>query len=525
MMAATDSAAPIGGWRPGDATGPATVLAATVLLLLTWWASLSTVLNHDSAWYLHAAGVILDGGRLYHDVVEINPPLAFFLAVPPVWLARLTGLFPVDLFYAWIYALTALSLALSWRALGLLPGLPDRVRQGLLLAAFLALVLCTWRQIGQREHFLVVFALPYLLLLAARSVNASARTGFAGAIGAFAAFGFALKPHFLLLPAAAEVYRMARSRQMAGLLRPETVVLAACIAAYGMAVVFLTPEYLTRFVPWGLDVYHVYGGPLLGILWRWETLLLLLILPICLRDRATPSVRPVRELFLLAAICAYAIYLVQFKGWTYHRFPVTACLLMALAASLLAELETVGSDLRRLLRPRPIILTLLFGWLALGLVTAGSYENRFFKRALPAIQSHGSGGSLHVFSSNVWQAFPLAIYARIPSSSRFSTLWLLPGVQQGIADAERIGDDARLSRLRVIEQYAIDAVIQDLEAHPPELVLVDTRAEKSYFGDVDFDYIAYFSRDPRFAAIWQDYRQIDTIGAFQLYRRTGRRGP
>ncbi|MCA9170349.1 MAG: hypothetical protein KDB23_21875, partial [Planctomycetales bacterium] len=36
-------------------------------------------LNHDSSWYLIATRMWLDGAQLYQDVMETNPPLAFYL--------------------------------------------------------------------------------------------------------------------------------------------------------------------------------------------------------------------------------------------------------------------------------------------------------------------------------------------------------------------------------------------------------------------------------------------------------------
>ena len=48
-------------------------------------------LNHDAAWYLHMVGVMLDGGTIYRDVIDTNPPLIVYLTTPPVWLGRVTG--------------------------------------------------------------------------------------------------------------------------------------------------------------------------------------------------------------------------------------------------------------------------------------------------------------------------------------------------------------------------------------------------------------------------------------------------
>ena len=90
-----------------------------------WWfvlvAPFLTHINHDVAWYLYSAGRLLDGGRMYQDIfVDVNPPLALYLTVPPVYLARLTGMFSVDIFIAYLCVLMLASLTimlcscLSW---------------------------------------------------------------------------------------------------------------------------------------------------------------------------------------------------------------------------------------------------------------------------------------------------------------------------------------------------------------------------------------------------------------------------
>src|SRR5271157_3589705 len=48
----------------------------------------------DVSWLLTVAERLLDGQRLYVDVIESNPPASVFLYVPPVAIARLLGLRP-----------------------------------------------------------------------------------------------------------------------------------------------------------------------------------------------------------------------------------------------------------------------------------------------------------------------------------------------------------------------------------------------------------------------------------------------
>ena len=67
--------------------------------------------------------------------------------------------------------------------------------------------------------------------------------------------------------------------------------------------------------------------------------------------------------------------------------------------------------------------------------------------------------------------------------------------------------------------YAHDAVVADLTRWSPALIFVDVREDKDYFGGLPFDYIAYFSEDPRFAQIWSRYELFLDFGTYHLYRR------
>ncbi|HEU4439118.1 MAG TPA: hypothetical protein VFT36_07695, partial [Methylomirabilota bacterium] len=139
------------------------------LLGMLWLASLvyflHTTLNHDVAWYLVAADRFLDGARLYRDIIEVNPPLAFYLAVPPVAAARLTGWEPIDCLVVYVFLLIALSLAICDHLLKTQSDRSAGYRVGVLFAAWAALVLQPLALLGQREHFAVILSLPYLVLL------------------------------------------------------------------------------------------------------------------------------------------------------------------------------------------------------------------------------------------------------------------------------------------------------------------------------------------------------------------------
>ncbi len=66
-------------------------------------------LNHDTSWYLVSTRMFIDGATLYDDIVEINPPLAFYLTVPSILLSDFTGLRPMTAFFMYVSALGGLS--------------------------------------------------------------------------------------------------------------------------------------------------------------------------------------------------------------------------------------------------------------------------------------------------------------------------------------------------------------------------------------------------------------------------------
>ncbi len=123
--------------------------------------------NGDAAWLLILAERWLDGARLYVDVLETNPPMSILLYVPPVWLARQTGL-PAEIWmYALVAGLAAISLAATWRLCGS-AGLEGRSRAIFVAVAAFALLVMPARCFAEREHIAAIALLPYLMLLVAR---------------------------------------------------------------------------------------------------------------------------------------------------------------------------------------------------------------------------------------------------------------------------------------------------------------------------------------------------------------------
>ncbi len=481
---------------------------------------IGSVINHDTAWYLYSGERFLEGGRLYRDIfVDVNPPLGLLLTLPATALARWLGVFPVDVFVVYGFVLIALSLAATARILRADQQLAPPMRRGFIVLAALAMTVCTMGEFGQREHLLIVLALPYLCLLALRASDVPVNRLLAAAAGGAAALGFALKPHFLLIPIGLEIYRAAVSKRVGALVRPETLSLTGVGLLYGAGIALLAPEYLDRIVPYALEVYNnAFRHPLRVVLFTPETVLVATALVLCLRQRPALQKPPLSGVMFVTAVCTLAAYIVQSKGWAYQLYPTTASLFLGFSYFVLAPWCGRLRDGQPVhVGPRlPVAVSFLaVVLLVAALVHRGGYNNRFMSAFMPYVEAQPSTRSILVLSSNVSAGFPMVNYADVGWSSRFPTLWLLPGalLQRHATDGT---DDMLLDE---IERYTRNAVLADFTSHPPDLVIVDNREKKSYFGDLSVDYIDYFTEDPRFASVWANYEWIADEGDYRLYRR------
>ena len=121
----------------------------------------SLTLNHDKRWYLVAPGLCRDGAKLYQDVMEINPPLAFYLTAAPLFLADLFGLSEKTAFCVTLVVMTGVSLYWVRSLLLRAPDLTREQRRALLAGFGLALIVVPIGNFGQREHIMMVLSAPY----------------------------------------------------------------------------------------------------------------------------------------------------------------------------------------------------------------------------------------------------------------------------------------------------------------------------------------------------------------------------
>jgi hypothetical protein len=448
-------------------------------------------ISHDVAWYLVVAERILDGAVLYEDIIEVNPPLGMWFAVPSVFIARLYGIGAIGTFTGFTLLLALLSLGLSANVLrrsGLSAGIP-------LLVLALALFFLPGRDFGQREHLLFTLCVPWLLLRSARLDAKTFPVPLALVLGALAALGVALKVHALVGLIAVELWCLLKQRSLRTWLQPEHLALAVTGIAYALLVWTFAPGFFGTNLRLGIEAYLPYydvsgsvtqARALVGVVMTG------LLIALAERERGHWSALiSVLAASLLGFTIAYGLQ----PGFGYQFLPAASALMVAMGLVAVAARSRIV---------RLVALCVIATPLLHVLPASEGNRNAFFAALLDRYRPDAR--SFFVASTNVSSAFPLAIERQLQWTSRFPTQWLAPHVAEHGWNTP-------------IAELARRFVVDDLIAGRPDIVIVDTRLKQSYFKDKPLDFLAFWDTDPRFGPLWSEYRRTGTHLGFEVWIR------
>lgn len=481
---------------------------------------LAPPMNHDVAAVLNFAERWLAGERLYRDLIDVNPPLVFMVTLIPAALAAWT---PLDGPQSLLVCMLALCAGL-WRMTHALRRgrAEDPIEAATLSAVIPLLLVMAGYDFGQREHLMAICAIPYAIL-ATRRIE-GLHTGRALAIGVtlLAAMAFALKPHFLAVPALVEGFILLKRGPRRALADPLPWLMALVWMLYLASIPLLFPDYFGYVVPlvWqyytdlgSFDAWGVLVSPVLGP----AVLLLLCAIGIAFRPRGAnlPS------LLLLAAVGAFLSAWIQHKGWSYHAIPVIMLSCAAIATATAQWLDSVVTPVRRP-GAGPAFAVVMAAAIALFAARGEApwreiwFTQHIASRLTNLLRAEAYGERVLVLSPDLYPVYPALNYARAQMTLRTMNLWLLQGANRTCpASGERYRQTWEMSRA---EFFVYRTVAEDFAAAPPAAVLVASNPGIPWCGS-EFDFIEYFSRHPLFAETWAHYREGGRIDNYRLFVR------
>ena len=293
--------------------------------------SLLRPINCDVAWGLTMSEKLLDGQRLYIDILETNPPMTVWLHMPAVGLSRVTGLSADSLQILLTFLALATCLAISWRILA-------QARMGRLACAFtlsgaVALTLPWLATVSEREHWALAGLTP---IMAVQIVQCARRdtTGRLRVIaGALAGLALAIKPVFVLCVLAPAVYAAWRTRSIQSLFRKEYWIAAGVSIGYLAAIYWGYPAYRTNMLPGLLDTYFQVRVPLISLASPDLILSLLAVGAFFVARGRRLLGSPAEMIPLLTGFGFLFAYVWQGKGFLNHAAPICSLILMTILLS------------------------------------------------------------------------------------------------------------------------------------------------------------------------------------------------
>lgn len=486
---------------PREPSGRGVLAALTAKPLLVGLAIVAAVIaaratgtvGSDVTWQLWIGHQLSGGVRLYRDIIETNPPLWFWMAVPIDWLSSFLHVRSDHLLILVMGFFAVLALMATDR---ILPATSAPRRAMLLGYAGLILVAMPWLEAGQREQIALIGALPYAALIAARRAGRPVPMKLALLVGIGAGLGFALKHYFLLVPILLELWLLASLGRKWRPFRPETVGMAAVGIAYAAAFAIWASDYLSVALPLILLAYGVTGAERLLDLFQPAVLVALATLALLVAHAR--SFRGGQSGFVgalvLAAIGFGAAYFIQAKGWGYQAVPLVGCAAIALVAVLTAEAKPP----RLVALGAPALLVLPFWISAQGAMrpdqTAADVDD--------AVAGLHAGDSVGFIGTDPALGWTTTLQRGFAYPSRYNGFWMM----RAIVRNEALGSpDPRLTELgrRVVRE-----TVQDFRCLPPKRIIV-ARPSPEAAQAGDFDILTFFLRDPEFARLLAHYRPVE----------------
>jgi hypothetical protein len=512
-----------------------------VLLVTVWVVVFGLILqhpyrvNHDVSENLYMGRAILDGQVPYVDFTVTNAPLAIYLNILPALVERLAHVHVVLaaqlltwglMIWSTLTIRRVLSIAFTDRSL-LATAVP-------LAVALYSLDLMAENSFGQREHLFMLLFLPGFFARWARYQGHALPRRFAVWLGITAAVGALIKPYFLFVALAPELYWLAVTRRLRHVKTPEVAAFTAVgviYAAHFLVVPTAMREaFFSRAIPLLVGGYSVFNLPLSNLLQRTWTIELTLagvaaLLAYRRNAHLEASLLPPLGAMTLVGV---GIFLWQQKGWIYHLIPAYFGAVLILTAGVLTPTSLLPASRRddpAWEMARSPQRNLFLAACLLFIVLPAREVYRYQASSSPIEQlvkaNTAEGDAVLVVDSHVQSMFPMLTDLNRWSGSRYEWAFPIPMIYEGVSlDASGVPDYQSRAETPENRRF-LDELAEDVAQRQPKLIFI--RQDRCYACPPNFNILTYLSEMNFIGRAMPNYRRLDdrmqgggTFAVFQL---------
>jgi hypothetical protein len=493
---------PLSGPADRERLSPLGWLSMAVVFVVAVLLRQVVPLNTDVSWLLTIGERVLNGERLYVDIVEINPPMAVLSYLPGIALARALGLDAKIIIDGQMLLLTACSLLATWRILRLSPASGNTGWVPLAVWSAAVLTILPMHVYGQREHMATLTFLPAVAVYLLRCDGARVPLWAVAIAGTGAGITLAFKPFFLTSAALCIILAAVRAHSWRTLFAPENLIAGVLVSAFSCYTYIAYPEYFTITYPLVRDTYLSWSMPVAVFMFNSATLIwAIAVMAILFAYRKSKLDSGV--LVILLASLGFAIsFFLQRRGWSYHSYPMVAVSLLGLGY--LTFGAGVRTDVRRF---DGVGMSAMAATFVLGVLW---FDVRVYVGPIEAaVAPLKSNPRILVLSGEAAIGHPLVRTLHGVWVSRQENLWIREFVRL-TRENNTINPpaDAKLNSYLALERSWL---IEDFKKLPPDIVLVDNLRDG--WGD-------WARADSELTQLLKPYALVRTTEGIDILRRT-----
>lgn len=496
------------------------------LLLIAYFIQTQLFYSPDITCLLYDTELMLRGGKYATDIFETNPPMILYLNAPVCLIAKWTGLNTMLVFRFYVFILALISISISYSMLRHIIKKEDRIIFNILrFMVFFVLLILPLFSFGQREHFLMIFMMPYLFSTTLTLENKLVKPQLALFIGLFAGLGFALKPFFLAPFILIELYAILKKRNIFAWFRIETLTICAVIIIYLFSVHLYQPLYYKTVLPLVMRYYFI------SAIQPWMVTFLDPIFHFCLlgvfcfclfykKDKY-----PILSTIICLALIGMTIaFLIPRTPWAYHTLPAFgfACLLTAgyLAQVISANNADQKSTSYTFKNAVIIAVTAILIYIVPLMATYHRlhlfYNNNWAAtnpKMIAFFQNHPGKNSIYCFTTiGSSDCFPLIMQTHSQLGGRFNFIWWMTGLKKLENEPQTV--NAKL-QLENDKRFLINTIAEDWHHYQTKWIIINTNSITHWEKETQ----SLASQNTLYRDEWKHYHYATTINNYLIYQR------
>lgn len=463
-------------------------------------------LNPDNAWLAYVADQVAGGKVLHKEIIETNPPLIIYLMLIPAFFADFIGIADYHSFTIFVFLLSAVSLFYTYKFSN---------NTWLNLAVLFMLILYSANNFGQREHLFIMLILPYIL-----AVQNNKNSYIAWIL---AAIGFAIKPYYILLWVVIELFFAWQKKDGKSVFCLRNYIIAVLILIYLIFLFLIEKDYVNEVLPLMLNYYSGFNWDFAGVFKNVINNFMLFQIPFWIAYFTYKKALTKEIIFY--AICNFiciAIIIYQQKGWSNHFYPATffGVLMNTLLAFELYKNQKLLWHKVAFYASVFVIAIVVTTAIATNYMKLVKVKAKNSEQIITLLNEHADDKFVYPLSFDLSSLFPEILYSKAKFGSRYSQLWMLPGIY---ANAEKDADNNiiyhRANLQSLDEAQLIKDINSDIAKNQPALIIVsDRKYNTAKIGDFNFDFVEYLSSEKDFKRVFANYQKLTTIDDLIIYK-------